>query len=392
MSKKIGVATIHHNTNPGSILQAYSQATAFQNNFINHDVEIIDFRFKSLQTSLLKSLIINLARLRFEYLKNRSLYKRFIRSNLPLSKDTLTSDDYSKAVQFVNDKYDVVVVGSDELWKTISPKFTRPFPNIYWLNPEINSKKIAFAVSANRCEFKDISSKDRDLGRSLLEDFDFIGVRDDHTKKIVRSLGVKDKKIWKVPDPTFMFDIDKNKDPNLRHKLEKLGITRNKPVLGVYTSLPINPKRIINDIIFESFKREGYTIVSLGSKSKYCDVDMIGKLNPFEWAEVYRYFDFCITSTFHGTLFCIKNQIPFLSMDTKDYYGRIKSKIRDLLEEMSLLDHYCYLPEVEDTDDFIARINHARDSFDKNKVERETKKMKDKYLKALKEVEKIIES
>jgi polysaccharide pyruvyl transferase WcaK-like protein len=390
VKKKIGILTIHRNNNPGSFLQAYSQLLAFQEKFKAYDVEIIDYEFISQEISLLKGILLNAITLNFQPLKEKLIFRKAIKEHLSLSKKSLLSDDYKKSIDFIKNKYDVIVIGSDELWKTISDKFPRPFPNIYWLSPKINSKKIAFAVSANRCEIKDIKPKNCKIANELLSDFDFIGLRDDHTIKILNFLEIYDKKIFKVPDPTFTYSFEKTINDNLKKKLEKIGVNFNKPVIGVYGSFPSNVYEIDIKGVFNYYKEKGYQIVSLKGKHEYSNISLQGILNPLEWAQVFSFCDFCITSTFHGTIFSIKNKTPFLTIEYEEYYTRIKSKIRELLQDMSLMDNYCYLPDIKNNREIIDLLEHAKETFDKQKVNKEIDKMRNKYYHCLDEVAKII--
>ena len=387
MTKKIGILTIHHTNNPGSILQAYSQASAFQNHFDDTGVEIIDYRARNKEMKEIKKIFINLIKLRFDPFNEYMTYKDSMDKYLPLGNKTITTDDYKKAIDFLKNEYDIIVVGSDELWKTISNKFQRPFPNIYWLAPEIKATKIAFAVSANRCEYKDISEKNRKIGKKLIENFDFLGVRDDHTSKLIKMLNVGNKIIHKVPDPTFANDLDMKSLEKVRNKIVKEGVNLQKPILGFYGSLPSHINNYNPNILLKYYKKQGYQIVSLKGKHSFSDIHLKGILDPFEWSIVFGLCDFCITTTYHGTIFSIKNKTPFLSIEHADYYKRIKGKIRDLLEEMSLTDNYCYLPDIKNKKELIHISNHSKDNFDKSMVEKKVYKMKNRYYKALKMVE-----
>ena len=110
MVKKIGIATIHRNTNPGSILQAYSQAHAFQSYLKDYNVEIIDIRFKSQEFKLLESILFNCIQFKFQSLQEYFLYKNFINKNLPLSNQTIFSDDYYKSLDSIKNKYDIIIL------------------------------------------------------------------------------------------------------------------------------------------------------------------------------------------------------------------------------------------------------------------------------------------
>jgi len=388
MKKKIGVLTYHHVMNDGAILQAYSQAEALDDHFDNFDTYIIDYRIKSMEIREFKSFVIRpVLRFDFSRLKRYIKLKKFINHKLPLSHTGLISDDYNKAIRYLKDQYDVIVVGSDEVWKNIceSSRTKRPFPNVYWLSNELKCKKIALAASANRCEYSKICKKNRETGKKLLQDFDFIGVRDKHSIDFVRSLGI-DREVYKVPDPTFTYELTEKYDETIANKLQAKGVDLDKPILGFRTSTGTSHKDKLCKVAREYFRDKGYQIVSIGGYNKYAKYDLSEMFDPFEWAHVYKFFNFCITDRFHGTIFSLKNGIPFLSIEDNEYYKRIKSKIVDLLEAFSMIDYYLYL---NGTDYDLYRIlNNIERSFSEKDIERKVEKMRKRYYEILRVLEK----
>ncbi len=383
MKKKIGVLTYHHVMNDGAILQAYSQAMALNNHFHKYNTYIIDYKIKSMEIRELKRFVIRpVFRFDFSTLKRYIKLKKFINQKLPLSYSGLISDDYNKAIRYLKDQYDVIVVGSDEVWKNICEKRVnkRPFPNIYWLSNELESKKIALAASANRCDYRHIGKKNRKIGKKLLQDFDFIGVRDQHTIDFVRSIGIG-KEVYKVPDPTFTYELTEKYDEMIANKLKVKGIDLDKPVLSFRTGTGTSQKEKLCKLASEYFKGKGYQIVSIGGHNKYAEYNLSEMFDPFEWAHVYKFFDFCITDRFHGTIFSLKNGIPFLSIEDDEYYKRIKSKIVDLLEDFEMMNHYLYMDGSDyDLEEILSDIEK---DFSVKDVRMKVKMMRGRYYKML---------
>lgn len=389
MKKKIGVLTYHHVMNEGAILQAYSQFHALQDHLADVDVEIIDYRMKCKDTEEFKNLFLKrLRKFDFQAVKRYMKLKRFINQELPLSRRRLKSDDYGKAIRFIGDEYSAIVVGSDEVWKSIcdGDRIIRPFPNIYWLSPNLDCKKVAMAASANRCDYNKISKRNKKVGRKLLQEFDFIGVRDQHTVEFVRSLGVK-KEVQKVPDPAFSFDLTKDYDEAIKEKLKRRGVDLNRPVLCFRTGGTEERNKLCK-AAERYFRDKGYQTVSIGGPNRYADHNLSDMFDPFEWAHVYKFFDFCITDRFHGTVFCLKNGIPFLSIEDDDYYKRIKSKIVDLLEDFEMMNHYLYL---DGSDYDIEQIlSDIEDSFSAKEVRKKVDLMRGQYHEMLETIGEII--
>ncbi len=374
--------------NDGAILQAYSQVTALQKQFKNSTVEIIDYRIKSMERMEFKfNFTKALLRLKFSKVKRYVKLKRFVKNNLPLSRDRLISDDYNEAINYLKNRYDVIVVGSDEVWKSICDDSKRPFPNIYWLSPEIKCIKIALAASANRCDFNTIGIKKKEIGRKLLEDFDFIGVRDQHTIDFVKSLGVKNKEILKVPDPTFTYRFNKTDDRIIGKKLKSRGLDLNKPILCYRLGIGGEKGELCRKAK-EYFEKKGYQTVSIGGRNQYASIDVGDMFNPFEWARVYKYFDFCITDRFHGSIFCLKNGTPFLAVEDDDYYKVIRSKIVDLLDDFDMLEHYLFLDG--SGYDLESILKNIENNFSEKLVKKKVKEMEERYYEVLDKIGKLL--
>ncbi len=391
MNKNIGILTYHHVMNDGAILQAYSQAKTIQECLDSYEVDIINYRIKAVEIEEFKSYFYRpILRFDISRIKRYVHFKKFINHELPLSYEGLISDDYEKAIRFVKDKYDVIIVGSDEVWKSIceSGRTKRPFPNIYWLSPELNCKKIAMAASANRCDYRKISKKNREIGRKLLQDFDFLGVRDQHTVDFVSSLGICDKEVHKVPDPTFSFELTEDYHKTVKNKLTAKGLNLNEPILCFRTGTGSGEKDNLCKKATQYFKDRGYQTMSIGGYNRYADHNLGHIFNPFEWAHVYKFFDFCITDRFHGTIFSLKNGTPFLSIEDDEYYKRIRSKIVDLLEDFSMMHHYLYMDGSDY--DLNETLKNIENTFSKKDVRHKVENMRIRYYDMLDVMGKLI--
>ncbi len=303
---KIGILTHHQVYNEGAFLQAYAQAQHF-------GAEIIDLRDQRID----------------EYQKrldcSGSWEKQIER--LPLSNERLLVDDYDEAVDFLHG-YDVIVVGADEVWKLKSGAYSKKFPNAYWLSPELECKKIAFGASANRLNTKKLNDETRSRMKELLTGFDFLGVRDQHTLQFLEELGLAADK---VPDPTIALDFSEfeaDRAPALPEK------EAGHPVLAIR----LNPKADNDprlDPVFKEFREAGFQVVSISYPSKHADSHL--DLNPFEWADAFKQFDFCITCSYHALIFSLKNNVPVLALEYSKVYKKTESKIKDLLRDTNLL-------------------------------------------------------
>lgn len=326
--KKVGILTYHRSINYGAFMQSYSLATALKQS-LNCDVEIIDYNLKKvhnfyLRKTFLKKDIKNI----IKRVGNYNSFRKSISTILPLSREKLITDDMDKAFKFLRNKYDAIVVGSDEVWKIDS---LRGFPNLYFLHDELDCKKISYAASANQTNYSKLTSFEKEYISQALNSFSYIGVRDNTTINHLKELN-RELEINRNCDPTFMYEIQYN-DKFLEKLKNTFNIDEKKPILGL----------MVQDENIGKYVRERYgdkyTIISIYNANKYADI-FINDLNPLEWAQVFKIFDFCITTYFHGTIFSIKNNIPFISIDLSPFTEEYDTKLKDLLKNTGLIDYY----------------------------------------------------
>ena len=343
MSRRIGLLTFHSAFNEGAVLQATALFTALQKRFPNDRVEFIDYRppyyEKSYWYYLFYSTKSPLTVLR-RATRVRRIW-RFLLSNSNVSRRKLITDDYEKCVAWLNGAYDAIVVGSDEIWKT---EFGVTLPNIYWLSERLECRKAAYAASANKLRYRELSADDRDWMKRQLQTFGFVGVRDNHTLAMVRDVGgVDSSRLAKVPDPTFFMYQPTNADERVKQVLEEEGIDLSRPILGITFVFPN-----INRELLKHFKDQGYQTVGLTQDNPDVDLNLVGRLSPLEWSLVYRYFSLCLTNLFHGTIFCLQAAVPFLSFDySSALNGEYETKLKCLLDEFQLADRYVAAEDVD---------------------------------------------
>lgn len=335
MTRRIGLLTFHHIVNEGAILQTYALFERLKALFPRDVVEVIDYRSLSAEKGYIKQ-AFQLTRRPGALLGGVSRYfntKRFIRQRLNLSSASIKTDDYDRSLAFLKTgKYDLIVVGSDEIWKIEGGAFARTFPNIYWLGDGLGGMKVAYAASANKLEYREVNGEQRAWMSEALGRFDLLGVRDNHTMDMLRHFQLpKAGNVHKVPDPTFMMTLP---DLSLGSKLRKFGIDPDKPMVGITFDAAG-----VSEPLLGHFRSRGYQTVAITAFNRFADFNLAGRLNPLEWAVIFKYFSFSFTSLFHGTIFSMKNHCPFLSFD---YFSasRYETKLQCLLRELDMQDRY----------------------------------------------------
>lgn len=361
---KIGILTYHHVINDGAVLQTLGHVKTLNELFPNAIVEVIDYRHKTIEKIEKRDAFKSFLKLKkngLSKIKKYYSFKRFVSELLPLSKEHLTTDNLNEAVDFINKQnYDYVIVGSDEVWKILDRKYARQFPNIYWLPKELKAKRIASAASANGSKpslLEDI--KIREEIKNIVSGFHKIATRDQYTYDLIKGID-ENINVYQVPDPTFGVEWAAE---GVKEKLEKVGVDFNRKrfALNLSSNNPEFDKA--SEQIFKYAQKNNIQLVGIGQYNKYCEINFSDVLNSLEWATCYQYFDFCVTDRFHSTIFSVKNNIPFLVIEsTKKYPTAHKGKIVDLLTKMDKIEHHQFYAEGIDFENKIIKLSTEFDA------------------------------
>jgi polysaccharide pyruvyl transferase WcaK-like protein len=329
--KKIRIITYHRAINFGAVLQAQGLINHLKSQFPNDDVKILDYRSKNLEVGdFLKIFKLNSKKPLYKFRRYRN-FRKYVPKNIPTDNSINFSSQYEQVVKQINkQKYDLLITGSDSIWKLSENPLLPRFPNIYWLSEKINTKKISYAASAYQCDL-DLFEKYKDKIKKIINSYELIAVRDEFTKGLIESLNTN-KEVYKIPDPAFYYKIKKS---GAKKRLKKLGINPDKPIFALITaSSEPKIKKIVN-----FFRNKNFQIISLSIFNKLVDHSLGDELTPDQWAEVYKYIDFTLTDRFHGAIFCIKNKAPFIAIETEGV-GKKGSKKYQLIKDFNLQKSY----------------------------------------------------
>jgi len=324
---KIGILTYHRSVNYGAFLQSYALQKYVQKLMgTSAQVELIDYHSKRAYESYISAFGGNNSwnwQKFYQYVQ----FQRCV-NVLPKSKNKLVTDDLKEVQNFLNkEKYDLIIVGSDEIWKADG---MRGFPTAYWLNFDLGATiKVSYAASS-RNRIENLKEVQKEYMQEALQKFSYIGVRDKMTGCLVENL-LQSKKACLNCDPTFLYSFGYNKEEYRKIFYRKHHIKNDKKLLGIM----IPDEQLCKDLKQKYSDR--YVIVSLLDALPSADYSLLG-LTPFEWVKTIGILDMLVTNRFHGTVFAIKNNVSFLSVD--DYDEIDDSKIYDLLKRCNLTKHY----------------------------------------------------
>lgn len=353
---KIGILTFHRAHNYGAFLQACALCARL-NAENNIDAEIIDYRMHAEERRYnaksfpFKKKVFQI--LHGTYCFNRTLSRTFDKaihnSYMKLSSDALVSDSLEEFKNFVSGKYDVIVVGSDEVWKADS---YRGFPTAYWLFGDYHCRKMSYAASS-RIHLKEVLTPDQysDI-QDALADFEFLGVRDTFTMSEISAAVDHPEKVHLCCDPSFLYDF-RTAGPDV---LKKISRKRG-----------FHPNRRTIMVMLDNKEAAEYVRAQLGTSYNLISVFHPHKgyinlpdIDPFEWLALIQNTDFVIASFFHAVCFSIVNNRPFLAVGTK---GK-KSKLIDLLNTPEMMSRYIEIGSQPDLMSEVERIRSSDNCYD----------------------------
>ena len=346
---KLGILTFPKAINYGAALQATALRKVLLNraekvSFLNYSCKAIDSTSKIFDLSNIFDVKYTLAHLYNmpEAIKRQKNFSNYWKKYF----DFDTSDPKD---------YDAVIVGSDQVWNydlTNDDLF-------YFLNfKNADVKKVSYAASFGLSE---IDKAHADAIVPLLNDFDFLSVREKQAAKII-----KDNANIEVPvvcDPTLLLG-----------KSDWKKIVTDKPkgsgFIFVYTVF--NSDKIWEYANYLS-KETGLPIKTI-SYSKFYKREAIYDYvaGPDDWVNYMLEADYVVTNSFHGVAFSINfNKNLFFDMPPKK--AGVGSRISDITERYSLSERNI------SSENFIATTD-APDFTDANKLLEEDREFSIKFI------------
>jgi len=331
---KIGILTQPLHNNYGGILQNYALQKTLKD--MGHEVWTIDRDFYSpgyrKYASIIKKLLLKPinrnAPIRVWPTKKeeeiiRQHIKTFIKNNIQTT-EKITS---TKQLIRLHQKYafDAYIVGSDQVWR---PRYSPCLTNYFldFVESERNVKKIAYAASFGVDDWEFTEEQTRKCAR-LTKQFDAISVREDSAVELCKKYLNADA--VHLLDPTLLL----NKEDYLA-LINSANTTPSNGDLFVYI-LDKDEKK--THIANEVAKQKNLTPFELLPKQFLIETNKneIEKCiyPPIEqWLRSFLDAKFIITDSFHGTIFSIIFEKPFITIANE------KRGLTRFISLLSLLD------------------------------------------------------
>ena len=271
-------------------------------------------------------------------LKRYSLLTKY--SNTTLNRhDFLTLPGYQNLTNEINKRGYSALIMVKVIWDITYDKKFPKFPNTYWPSEKIKAVKIAYGISGYRTDLELLRSI-KDKVRHKLADYRMIGVRDDITQVMMAETGVdKVVPVERITDPAFLC---RSVEVDLRALFSRSGISREKPILGML----FYGKPALSRAIADHYHQKGYQILNFNMFNPYADINIGHLVNADEWAALFSSLTFCITDRFHGSVYCIRESVPFVAIEPVKPKTLLNSKIFSLLKDFDLTNQ-CYFDTYE---------------------------------------------
>ncbi|MBQ9341877.1 MAG: polysaccharide pyruvyl transferase family protein [Lachnospiraceae bacterium] len=325
---KVGVVTFHRAYNYGAVLQTWALQKALKNIgvtpfVINYHIPSMDRLYDPIRKKnpILRGLkTIKVYLTKPYHLRRRKVYRAFFAKNYDMYGDFVSADDMK------NLPFDAVITGSDQVFNTSHTGGVDPAFFLTFVHKPV--RKISYAASLGGDTFK---AEEEDKIAEALKTFDYLSVRERGAVFAVSALSGKDVSI--VPDPTLLLskeDYEELKEPC------KLKGTRDGHYILVYM-MERNEEliKLANKISHDT----GLPIAQRSYEKIFDnETELLYEHGPDEFLSVIENADYVITNSFHGTVFSLIYEKPFLSM----LHSETGLRVTDLLKEVGLTDHILY--------------------------------------------------
>lgn len=335
---KIGILTMPLEKNYGGIIQNYALQQVLKKG--NNDVITINRVYRRNFILILLSQIKNQTYNRIKNIQwkkftdaqNDIIFnknRQFIKENIAITEKIKNAIALKSYIN--NNRFDAIIVGSDQVWRS---KYT---PNIeeYFLSfirKGSKTKKLSYGASFGTDEWEYSITNTKKCKR-LVNQFDAVSVREKSAVDLCRQYF--DISADLVLDPTLLlskedyfklFEKETNKSIGVFRYILDESEERNKIVdlISETTGLPV----------FTSQPKKSLSATELSTEISDYIFPSMGL-----WLKSFYDADFVVTDSFHGTVFSIIFEKPFVSIANK---ARGASRFISLLSQLDLEDRLIY--------------------------------------------------
>lgn len=343
---KIGILTYWTSSdNYGQQLQCFALQTHLRNQ--GYDAFLIKY-MPTISVPIWKRILKKMAvhRILFYFCKKKRINseeQKLLRRNLRMNKKRNFEEFRSKFLVSTKNVYysidelrknppaaDVYICGSDQVWN--NPLEDNNTAGWFLDFGSSNVKRISYAASIGR----ELLQYELPQFSKFLANFDAISLREDSTKDICDKLGFSDSVV--TMDPTFLLSIE-----DYLNLLENVQQTEPPAFLFLYILNVTTSDEIYWSNVFKYIQQKNLGVKIVCSSGYYQARELIpGHGNILatipEWLWYVNNAACVMTTSFHGMVFCLKMNTPFLVILLTNRYSKGNIRIISLLEKLGLED------------------------------------------------------
>lgn len=332
--KNIGIITFHASLNCGSMLQAYALQTILEEKY-KANVEIVNYSNFGQRNYYSKWDIFPKPSVWINDLKAIPYYKEI---------DMMKNDynEFSKKyfniktkllkrrsqLNGIDKKFDIVVAGGDQVWNIRC----RDADIAYFLSFVKTAKKVAYSPSLGARNINKYAINPKKYAK-LLNDFDYLSVREVNGQKWLKELTGKD--IPLIADPTLLL----NHDEWVKHLSIKK--QKNKEKFILYYAFYYN-NEYNNKILQKISEKMNMPIYIIDSKTWFINkldkygIKLYEKSGPIGFLELMENAEISLVQSFHGIIFSTLFHKKFWSLRNQTIKNPDDDRAKVILNQLGL--------------------------------------------------------
>jgi hypothetical protein len=334
-ARKIGILTIHHHENDGSVMQAFCVKRLLGSVLPDSRIEYVNVfpegHAVTLRQTAKRMLLGQLSPARaWVAIQRTRSFAKFSRTYLQPKGPQLITNNTVAGVRYLNEQgYSGLLVGSDTVWELGNRWCGLPPPPNYYFTPGLDSSitSVGFAVSCDPISVEFPRDVDRAAVAAALKRHHHVTYRDEPTKALLLELGVSAGKLEFIPDPTLVWDFSP--------LVQNISLPRcTSKVIGIAVDNANLRSRIAQEV-----KASGFEVISLLGHIDGAQLRAAAALSVNQRLGLFKCLDALITDRFHASIFTLKlncGHIPVIGVEDENKWALPNSKLRDLFQKLDI--------------------------------------------------------
>lgn len=315
---KIGILTYSKANNFGAMMQALALKHTLEERY-KADVYFVNY-YSVLQENNdgLKLKICNMAQLVKQFI--RMPFRKQIRTRIQKFTDfrsrnfvfsSKKMNEYTSQEELVEefDKFDIIIVGSDQVWNVENDGFTP----VYYLPFKLKARKITYAASIGVSQVEKLKEYS-----VYMDDFFLLSTREEKAKKILEECTHKTVDV--VLDPTLFVDSDFYDTLLKGYKCEYLAVKEKYMLAVFYGRKNLSKFRKSAEKLAQKFSLP-LKIINVNFGAAAYASNLINDAGPLDFLSLIKNAECVCTNSFHNMAFALIYDRPFYVFEDNECIG-----------------------------------------------------------------------